>query len=142
MRTTYHESGILIMKKKHRPVFLSALCILTFIGSGVAFIVYFLASIFYERTTEIIIKYSSWHSVEAISPLFFTALMALYAISLTGAIRIWKNHRYGFLLYTISQLIILFLPTVWINWQAFSVTNAIFTSIFIGGYLMNWKWLK
>lgn len=130
------------MNKKQRPDFLSALCILTFIGSGVAFIGYFLASIFFEKTAEFIIKYSSWHSVEEISPLFFTTLMALYAISLTGAIRIWKLHRDGLLLYTISQLIILFLPVIWINWQAFSVTNLIFTTIFVVGYNMNWKYLK
>ena len=127
---------------KSRTPLLSAFCILTFIGSGVAFIGYFLASIYFDKTSELIIKYSSWNSTDAISPLFFTTLMALSAISLTSAIRIWKNHRDGFFLYIISQVIILFLPAIWINWQAFSDTNAIFTGVFIIGYGMNWKWLK
>lgn len=129
-------------EKKRRPDFLSALCILTFTGSGIAFIGYFVAALFYERSSEFIIKYSSWNTVETISPLFFTSLMALYAVSLTGAIRIWKLHRDGYFLYTISQLVILFLPSVWVNWQAFSVTNLIFTLVFIVGYGMNWKRLK
>jgi hypothetical protein len=128
--------------KTTRTDFLSALCILTFIGSTTSFIVYFLASVFYERASEIIIKYSNWHSVDAISPLYFTLFMVLSAISLIGAIRMWKLHRDGLFIYTISQLIILFLPVIWLGWNAFSVTGAIFTGVFVVGYAMNWKWLK
>lgn len=124
---------------KSRPAFLSALCILTFIGSTLAFIGYFLASLFFERTSTLIIEYSSWHSVEAISPLYFTILMVLFALSLTGAIRMWKFHKDGFYIYVLSQLIILFLPAIWINWNAFSTTNAIVTGIFVLGYSLNWK---
>ncbi len=129
-------------KTKTRPPFLSALCILTFIGSTFGFIGYFLASLFFNKTSELIIEYSSWHSVEAISPIYFTVLMALFAISLTGAIRIWKFHRNGFFIYSISQIVILFLPVIWIDWNAFSVANAIFTSVFILGYGWNWRRLR
>jgi hypothetical protein len=128
--------------KTNRTTLLTALCILTFIGSTSSFIIYFLSSVFYEKTSEIIIKYSNWHTVEAISPLYFTILMALSAISLTGAIRMWKLHRDGFFIYTISQLIFLFLPVIWLGWNAFSVTGAIFTAVFVVGYWMNWKWLR
>ena len=123
----------------NRPHFLSALCILTFIGSTTGFIGYFLSSLFFEKTSKLIIEYSSWHSVEAISPLYFTVLMVLFALSLTGAIRMWKFHKDGFYIYVLSQLIILFLPTVWIDWNAFSTTNAIITVIFIVGYRLNRK---
>ncbi len=129
-------------KKTTRPPFLSALCILTFIGSTIGFIAYFLASIFFERTSKLIIKYSSWHSVDAISPLYFTVLMVLFAFSLTGAIRIWKFHKDGFYLYILSQFLILFLPAIWIDWNAFSATNAIITGIFVVGYGLNWEYLK
>jgi len=125
-----------------RPALLSALCLLTFFGSTVAFIGYFLASLFFERLTELIIESSSWHSADSVSPVYFTLLMALYAISLTGAIRMWKRHRDGFTLYVLSQLVILFLPAVWIDWNALSTTNALFTLVFVLGYGMNWKWLK
>jgi len=129
-------------QKRYRPQLLSALCILTFIGSSVGFIGYFLASLFFEQVGGLIIKYSSWHSVEAISPVYFTLLMALFALSLTGAIRMWKLHRDGFFLYIFAQLLILFLPVLWINPQTFSETNAIFTTIFIVGYSINLKYLK
>ena len=129
-------------KTKNRPPFLSALCILTFTGSTIGFIGYFLASLFFERTSELIIEYSSWHSVDAISPLYFTILMTLFAFSLTGAIRMWKLHRDGFYLYVFSQLVILFLPAIWIDWNSFSVVNAIFTAVFILGYGWNWRRLR
>ena len=129
-------------EKIKRPDLLSALCILSFIGSGLAFIGYFLASLFFEKTSELIIKYSNWHSVEAISPLYFTVIMALSAGSLIGAIRIWKLHRDGFFIYLFSQFIILFLPVLWINRNAFSPIGAIFTLIFFIGYGLNWKSFK
>lgn len=130
------------MNEKKRPDFLSALCILTFIGSSIAFISYFLASVFFEKSVEIILKYSSWSSVEEISPLYFTVFMVLYAFSLIGAIRIWKHHRDGFYLYTLMQLIILFLPVIWVSGQTISLVNAVFTGIFVIGYGWNLKWLR
>lgn len=129
-------------KSKNRPALLSALCILTFIGSGIAFPGYFAAAIFFEKSKEIITQYSSMYSAESLSPLYFTALMALYALSLVGAIRMWKLHRDGFYLYLLVQLIILFLPLVWIDGEAFSTTNAIFTLVFIAGYSINFRQLK
>ncbi|MBT3382975.1 MAG: hypothetical protein HN778_19785 [Prolixibacteraceae bacterium] len=127
---------------KTRPPLLSALCLLTFLGNTLGFISYFIASIFFEKTTELIIKYSAWHSAETISPFYFTTLMALFALSLIGAIRMWKLHRDGYFLYLIAQSLILFLPVAWINGQAFSMVNAIFTTIFILGYSLNWRNLK
>lgn len=128
--------------KYNRPVLLQALCLLTFTGSSIAFVGYFIAALFFQRASELIIKYSSWHTTEAISPVYFTALMALFAISLTGAIRMWKRHRDGFFLYVVSQLVILFLPVIWIDQSAFSVTNAVFTFVFVVGYALNYKWLQ
>ena len=127
---------------KPRPDFLSALCLLTFTGSTITFIGYFLAAVFFERVSELIIKYSAWHSVEAISPVYFTALMALSAMSLTGAIRMWKLHRDGFYLYLFAQVLMVSLPVLWIGTTAFSVSNALFTGLFLTGYTMNLKHLK
>jgi hypothetical protein len=128
--------------KTTRSDLLTALCILSFIGSGISFIGFFLASVFFEKTSELIIKYSSTHSLEAISPLYFTLFMVLSAISLVGAIRMWKLHRDGFFIYAASQLVILFLPVIWLGWNSFSVTGAIFTGVFVGGYGMCWKWFR
>ena len=129
----------MVEKTASRSNFLSALCILTFLGSGLSFLMYFFAALFFEETSELIIKYSRWNSTEAISPLYFTLLMALNAISLTGAIRMWKLHRDGFYLYVLTQILILFVPAMWISFEAVSISNAIFTTIFIIGYGLNFR---
>ncbi len=128
--------------KTTRTSFLSALCILTFIGSTASFIIYFLAALFFEKASDFIIKYSNWHSVDAISPFYFTLFMALSALSLIGAIRMWKLHKDGFIIYFFAQIILLFLPVIWIGWNSFSVTGTIFTAVFMAGYAINWKLLR
>lgn len=125
-------------KQAQRPHLLSALCILTFIGSTTAFLSYFLASLFFEETSQLILKYSSWHSTEDISPLYFTLLMALHAFSLFGAIRMWKLHKNGLWIYVLAQLLIVFLPVIWIDWYALSTVNLIFTGVFVLGYAVNY----
>ncbi|MFW6289739.1 MAG: hypothetical protein ACOC0R_02125 [Mariniphaga sp.] len=130
------------MISSKRPPLLSALCILTFIGSTIGFTGYFLAAIFFKQVSTLIMQYSSWHSTETLTPLFFTLLMVLYALSLSGAIRMWKLHRDGFVLYAVSQLAILFVPVIWVNWNAFSFTNLIFVLVFITGYAVNLKKMK
>ena len=130
------------MEKQKRPTLLSTLCVMSFIGSGVAFLGYFIASLFFEEAIEAIVRFSSWHTTDKISPLYFTILMALNSFSLIGAIRIWKYHRDGMFIYLIAQLGILFFPSIWVGWEAFSYTNLIFTLIFIGGYFYHFRILK
>lgn len=128
--------------KNSRPDLLTALCILTFVGSGTGFLAYFLAAVFFDKATAFIIEYSSTHSTEAISPVYFVLLMALSAVSLAGAIRMWKLHRDGFFMYAIAQSGLMFLPVVWLGWNSFTVPGAIFTGVFVIGYSMNWKYYK
>ena len=125
-----------------RTPFLSALCVLSFIGSSAGMIAYMLASLFFEKAKVIIDKYSSMHSFDAISPLYFALFMTLSAVSLAGAIRMWKLHRDGFFFYTAAQILMLVLPVFWLGWNSFSVPGLIFTLIFIVGYGLNWKRLK
>ncbi|MDD2380649.1 MAG: hypothetical protein WCY58_04065 [Mariniphaga sp.] len=127
---------------KKRPPLLRALCGLTFIGSSIGFLGFFFAALFFEKSASFIVNYSSWHTTESISPVYFTLLMALFALSLTGSIRMWKLHRDGFLLYAFAQLAILFVPVIWLNWGAFSTANAIFSVIFLVGYGLNLRVLK
>lgn len=126
----------------NRPELLSALCMLTFAGSGSGFIVYFLAALFFEKASAFIIEYSSTHTTEAISPLYFVLFMVFSAVSLAGAIRMWKLHRDGFYLYTVAQLGMTILPVIWLGWNSFTVPGAIFTGVFVGGYAMNWNKMK
>ena len=128
--------------KSNRPELLSALCLLTIAGSGSGFIAYFLAALFFEKASAFIIEYSSSHIIEAISPLYFVLFMVFSAVSLAGAIRMWKLHRDGFIFYTIAQLGMTILPVIWLGWNSFTVPGAIFSGVFVGGYALNLKKLK
>ncbi|HCE58507.1 MAG TPA: hypothetical protein DER09_11930 [Prolixibacteraceae bacterium] len=68
--------------------------------------------------------------------------MVLSAVSLAGAIRMWKLHRDGFFFYTLAQLGMMILPVYWLGWNSFTVPGAIFTVVFVAGYAVNWKWMK
>jgi len=125
-----------------RPALLSALCTLTFIGSTIGFLGYFLAALLFDEISELIIRFSSWHTTQNISPLYFLLLMVFYSFSLIGAIRMWKLHRNGYFIYVPAQLAILILPVIWLDWYALSVTNTLFTLVFIAGYTYNLKYLK
>ncbi len=130
------------MKTTERSPFLSALCILTFIGSGIGFLGYFYLSLFFEKASGLIVSIGNIQSMDKVTPCYFLILMVLYALSLTGAIRMWKLHRDGYFLYITVQLLILFLPVVQLGWGAFYFTNAIFTMVFIVGYSLNYKFFK
>jgi hypothetical protein len=130
------------MNKIYRHDFLSALCILTFIGSSFKFVLYLLASLFFERTSIIIVEYSAWHSTDAVNSFYFTILMSLSVFSLIGTVLMWKLCLNGFYIYTAAQVLLLFFPVFWIGNHAFSVMNLIFTIIFICSYALNIKYLK
>lgn len=130
------------MEKKERPSFLSALCILTFIGSGLAFFIYLFASLFFKKASDFIIQYSSWNSTDDINPFYFILLLSGYIISFFGALKMWRLNKTGLFFYIFSQLAILFLPVIWLGWSALSMTNTIFTIIFISGYSVHYKYLK
>jgi len=121
-----------------RPELLTALCLLSLAGSGIGFITYFLAALFFEKASALIIKYSSSHTTEAISPLYFVLFMVFSAVSLAGVIRMWKLHRDGFFFYTLAQLGMMILPVYWLGWNSFTVPGAVFTVVFVTGYSMNW----
>lgn len=130
------------MSTIQRNDFLSALCILTFAGSSFKFVLYLLASLFFERASEIIIEYSAWHSTDAVNSLYFAILMSLSAFSIVGAVLMWKLRRSGFYVYTASQVLLSLLPVLWINNQASSIVNLIFTVVFICSYALNLRNLK
>lgn len=128
--------------KNKRPDLLAALCILSFIGSGAGFIVYFLASLFFKKASAFIIEYSSTHTTDAISPFYFVLFMVFSAVSLTGAIRMWKLYRDGLFMYIVSQMGMMILPVAWLGWNSFTVPGAIFTGVFIVGYATHWNLMK
>ena len=73
--------------------------------------------------------------MDGLSAFYFMLLSALCLLSLIGVFKMKKHQKAGFFFYLGAQLALLFLPVIWLNWNAFSVTNTIFTALFSLIYL-------
>ena len=128
------------MKKK--PILFESASIFSIIGSSIGFISMFISTFFFRIVTEKITSVTNITATEKLSPVYFATLMAVFCISLVGAIKLYRMQRAGLYLYLIAQTMILFLPVIWLGGNSFSSTNAIFTLIFSGVYLAYYKSLK
>ncbi|MFZ5430832.1 MAG: hypothetical protein ACOZDD_11415 [Bacteroidota bacterium] len=130
------------MNNSDRPRVLEALCMLSFLGSGGGFLLYLAAAVFYRKAQEIVLKFSSLHTTDGLSPLYFLLFSLFFLISLLGVIRMWNLKRSGFYMYTAAQVMILSWPLAWMGLEAFSATALIFTVLFLGAYTLQFSRLR
>ncbi len=142
-----------------RPLFLSILCVLSFIMSGIMLIA-FGVGIFSLFLSEATIS-GVWSSISQSQPqltstdahAFFRAAgiysclaFLLQLTSLWGLIAIWKLRRVGFIIYTAAELAFYFIGLI-VNFdgEANGIRGAfiyiLFDLVFIGLYALNWKHL-
>lgn len=128
------------MEKK--PILFEAACIFSMAGSGTGFLGMLLATIFFQPVVEKITQLTNITATEHISALYFASLMAAFCVSLVGSIELFRGKRVGLFFYLMAQLVIIILPVLWLDSNAFSYTNAIFTSLFSGVYLFYFRLLS
>jgi hypothetical protein len=128
------------MKKK--PILFESACIFSIIGSSIGFISMFISTVFFRLVTEKITSITNITATEKLSPLYFAMLMSAFCISMVGAIKLYRTQRAGLYFYLTAQTVVMFLPVFWLGSNSFSVTNAIFTLIFSGVYLANFRITK
>jgi len=128
------------MEKK--PILYESASIFSIIGSSIGFISMFISTFFFRMVTEKITSITNITATEKLSPVYFAMLMAAFSLSLAGAIKLYRMQRVGLYFYLMAQALIMFLPVFWLGSHSFSTTNAIFTLIFVGVYLANFKLLK
>ncbi|MCB0805978.1 MAG: hypothetical protein KDC05_09290 [Bacteroidales bacterium] len=140
------DSTDLSGNNKKRPELLTWLCVLTFIGSGIAafsnlvvFISYDELKVFFDQEA---FDYSEFEVMLAGGKRFFAAGFVFYVLSLFGAFRMWNLYKTGFHFYTAAQVCILLLPFVFIKSAQFSVFNLLLTATFILGYASQLKFMK
>ncbi|NOU59383.1 hypothetical protein [Marinifilum caeruleilacunae] len=149
---------------KQRPGLLTVLCILTFIGSGFGVlnnimgmimspIKNFLDPEIFEMALEEVdeepIRSFMEQAIEigqkALENIFEISLaqFLLYAASLTGAILMFQMKKAGFYIYTIAQVLLLFVPAIFVGFNLFVnmgiLFSSIFTILFIALYAVNLK---
>lgn len=136
-------------EESKRPVFLTILCVLTFISSFVGA----LSALFTPLFSDIFVTVVSESPFveESLRPALiglinagwrFHFWMLLFHIgSFIGAVYMWQLKKIGFHFYAISNLAILFIPTVVLN-MLVGIENVLSTIIFIGFYAVFLKLMK
>ncbi len=120
---------------KNKPLVYESACIFSIIGSCIGFFSMLIATVFFKPVTEKITELTNITSTENLQPVYFAMLMAAFCVSLVGAIKLYRMQRSGLFFYLTAQATILFLPVFWMGGNAFSMTNAVFTTIFASVYL-------
>ncbi len=131
-------------EQKKRPVFLTVLCILTFIGSGLGVLGGAIGLVAAGAATSL-------SKIPMLGPALATAAsfgivytlinLVLAAASLYGAIMMWKLKKTGFWIYLVAQVAMLIVPVFFMGIAGLvgSVLGLVFTAAFIIMYAINLK---
>jgi len=140
----YYENPF---ERNERPGFLTFLCVLTFIGSGLSLLSYLIAPLFAPYFVEIASQSPMLsNTIEiyeqmAATPMWQFYLLALFcATSIIGAVYMLKMNKIGFHIYVISQLTQLCIAQFIIG-EFFKPTvfSLVITVLFICLYSMYYK---
>lgn len=131
------------MKTPERPQFLSVLCIMTFISSGLGMISY-LIMIFFGKELREFVEHSpdmpegAMQSLEQFdNPAPWLISFLLVSVSLYGAIQMFKLKKMGFHLYASANILIAVFPLLF--GMPFSSMGLLTTAVFIAMYASNLK---
>lgn len=129
-----------------RPELLTYLCIISFIGSGLASLSNLFIFLSFDEMVnlkdEMTFDLPEFDLMMSGGKRFFLTGFILYTLSLFGAIYMWKLRKIGFHLYTVAQLFILILPVVMIPAYPFSWLSILVTGAFVAAYGIHLKAMK
>jgi len=125
-----------------RPTFLTVLCILTFIGSGLSTLIYLLATIAFGVVSGMLDSLPGGDMLAEAGMAFFAIYFVLSAASLFGAIMMWKLKKTGFYVYTGANVVAFFLPMIMLEGVPFNVMGFVFLAAFIVMYGLNLKHMR
>ncbi len=130
------------MNQNNKPLLFKAALLLSTIAGCMSVIIYLGAALFYEQAVNKIQSITNITSTDGTSPLYFAVFGLLYAFSLFGVYKMYHIRKIGFWVYLIAQMTILLTPILWLGKNSFSMTNTIFTGLFILIYLYFYRILK
>ncbi|PWL24751.1 MAG: hypothetical protein DCO96_13200 [Fluviicola sp. XM-24bin1] len=122
-----------------RPAFLTVLCILTFIGSGLSALIYLLATIAFGVVGGMFESIPGMDVFADAGMAFFAIYFVLAAVSLFGAIQMWKLKKNGFYMYAGANVVGFLLPMFMIEGMPFNVMGFVFLALWITLYGLNLK---
>lgn len=118
------------LSNKQRPVFLSLLCIVVFVYSGLFTLLFISGVVFNSWIIETINDFIPEKSVERTEIIFLLISgIILYLFSFSGAYYIWRLKQKGFYIYLISTLLIII--ESWIIGLGDSISTVILILLFL-----------
>ena len=123
------------METKQRTMLLESLCYLSFAGNTIRFLIFLLPALFFTKFSALILRLTSLDALDGITPVYFFILAVFSAVSFFGVYRLWKMKKDGLLFYFAGKAALLFMPVVWIGWQAFSIAGAGISLFFLTLFL-------
>lgn len=118
-----------------RPTFLTVLCILTFIGSGLGVLTNLTLAVGVDALANMM---GGFGGALGGGTAYFAVGTVLAAASLFGALQMWKLKKMGFYLYVAANIIAAVLPMVWLG-AAFGAMGLVVPIVFIVLYGLNLK---
>jgi len=132
--------------KPTRPTLLTVLCILTFIGSGISTVSFFMVSVLYEPIMEQFkVLYANMPEASFLLEAprdFFVISFILSAASVAGAILMWNLRKIGFHVYTSSQIVYLLIPLFYFGGETNPLLNIMLTAFFVYLYARNLPFMR
>lgn len=128
-------------QEEGRPTFLTVLCILTFIGSGLSALVLLIGLVFTGAASSMLGSIPGMGDIAGLGTGYFLIMLVLAAASLYGAIMMWKLKKMGFYLYSGANVLVLIVPLIMAT-SSFSYFGLFITALFIILYGLNLKHLK
>ena len=128
-------------QEEGRPTFLTVLCILTFIGSGLTALLLLIGLVAAGAASGVLSSIPGMGDIGGLGTGYFLIVLVLALASLYGAIMMWKLKKMGFYLYSGANVIALIVPMIMASGK-FPVFGLIITVLFIILYGLNLKYLK
>ena len=149
----YQENSPVEGEEK-RPAGLTALCILTFIGSGIIALAYFFSFALYDMMPGQMLMlaetvgdplaevYENAANVFAAIPrTSFLLIMIPYLLSITGAGIMLNMRKLGFHLYVVGQVLVVGLPVLLLK-SNFSIGGLFLALLFVALYAIFFKKMR
>ena len=117
-----------------RPVFLTVLCILTWINNGIKVLLILIGLVAAGFISGALSEYAMVPVDSGVSTIKSIILLITYGGAIFGAILMWQLKKIGFFIYVASVIISLIV--------AFGIISLIFTILFLILYYLNYKHLE
>ena len=142
------QDNLTMERKPERPNFLTILCILTFIGSGMNFISTLFITVFYQQFTAVMesisdtLKLPGMEMILEAKPIYFAVSALIYAGSLFGAFQMWKLKKRGFHIYAVFQILLILAPMYFLHLPIPSILDLFLSGTFVIMYSLNLKFMS